>query len=293
MKNLMTHLNGILIAVLILGWLPQVAGAETSLETLDANKKAVEKMRKEDYAGAERELIKEVGKGPTRPELLYNLGLSLEGQGLKEKAQQAYDQVQKSSAGSLDRSAQTAKFRAKFNTAEMAHKDGHREEALKGYLEALHENPTSIEAKTNIELLAQEMKKQQQQDSKQDPKDQPQQKPKETQDSKENKNKEGQEKKDNKKDDSNKNSKEQDKDKDKSKGEEEKNKKKDADKDQQKDSSGHHTPQPKAQPQPFKGENLSPGDVKKIMEELDRQEQRVRGEYSRKQMKEKPLEKDW
>ena len=293
MRNLNTSLKFISIAFLISAFQTHLAEAETSLEALDANKKAVEKMRKEDYAGAERELIKEVGKGPTRPELLYNLGLSLEGQGLKDKARQAYDQVQKSSVGSSDSSTQNAKFRAKFNSAEMAHKEGHREEALKGYLEALQENPESIEAKTNIELLAQEMKKQQQQDSKQDPKDQPQQKPKETQDSKENKNKEGQDKKDNKKDESNKNSKEQDKDKDKSKGEEEKNKKKDAEKDQQKDSSGRHAPQPKPQPQPFKGENLSPGDVKKIMEELDRQEQRVRGEYSRKQMKEKPLEKDW
>jgi Ca-activated chloride channel homolog len=49
----------------------------------------------------------------------------------------------------------------------------------------------------------------------------------------------------------------------------------------------------KPQPRPFKSEELSQGDVKKILEELDRQEQRVRFEYSKKQVKEKTRDKDW
>jgi len=38
---------------------------------------------------------------------------------------------------------------------------------------------------------------------------------------------------------------------------------------------------------------LSPSDVNKILGELKQQEQRIRGEYNRKEAKEPPRGKDW
>lgn len=64
--------------------------------------------------------------------------------------------------------------------------------------------------------------------------------------------------------------------------------KKDGEKDQ---SQGYAQNRP--QPKKFKSEELSQGDVNKILGEIKQQEQKIRAEFQRKEVKEKPREKDW
>lgn len=50
---------------------------------------------------------------------------------------------------------------------------------------------------------------------------------------------------------------------------------------------------PKYQPRPFKGDELSEGDVKKILGELRNQEQKIRANFDKRERKENRNEKDW
>ena len=50
---------------------------------------------------------------------------------------------------------------------------------------------------------------------------------------------------------------------------------------------------PKYKPRPFQGDQLSEGDVKKILGELRSQEQKIRANYDKKERKEKKNDKDW
>jgi Ca-activated chloride channel homolog len=85
----------------------------------------------------------------------------------------------------------------------------------------------------------------------------------------------------------------QDKEKQKEKDKEQDKQQQSQNDDKEKDSKDKQFEKNKPKPRPFKSEELSQSDVKKILEELDRQEQRVRFEYSKKQVKEKTRDKDW
>lgn len=137
-------------------------------------------------------------------------------------------------------------------------------EALSHYQAALDMITDSPEIKTNIELLMQQQK----QDQKQN-KNQSEQKDKKPESDKD------------KKPDSDKDS-DKDKESDPRKNEQEQENKK-------KQSS------PKYQPRPFKGDELSEADVKKILGELKNQEQKIRANFDKKEKKgkEKNNEKDW
>lgn len=142
------------------------------------------------------------------------------------------------------------------------------DEALKYYQRALDIKPDSKETKENIELLIQkqqqEQKQQQQQQSGEGQKD-----PKDGQ---------GQ-------------SKEQNPDQKDQQGE---GKKKDQEGDDPKDNKNKETGKsPKYKPRPFKGDQLSEGDVKKILGELSSQDKKIRSQYEQKNRKEGRNEKDW
>lgn len=132
-------------------------------------------------------------------------------------------------------------------------------EALAHYQAALDLNPTSIESKTNIELLTQQQSGQ----GKGDQSNQDQNK----QDSKDNK--------------------EQKDQGDKSQDSKDKS-------DQKKDESNKKAENsPKYKPRPFKGDQLSENDVKKILGELGQQEKKIRANFDKKERKESRNEKDW
>ena len=143
-------------------------------------------------------------------------------------------------------------------------------EALEQYQAALDLVPDSKEVKTNIELLIQQQQQDQKKNGKgdKDPNN-PQNKG------------EGENKDDQKPGDDQQNQKDQ---KDKDDQKEGKDKKDD----QKKEGS------PKYQPRPFKGDQLSEGDVKKILGELKNQEQKIRANFDKKEKgKSKNNEKNW
>lgn len=149
-------------------------------------------------------------------------------------------------------------------------------EALENYQIALDLQPTSQQIKTNIELLIQQQQQDQQKDQQ-----------KKDGEQKQNSNGQGQGQNQDKKDgeDEDKNNPEN---KDNKQDEnQDKQDEKDG-KDQEKQSSA------KYQPRPFKGDQLSEGDVKKILGELRNQEQKIRANFDKKEKgKTKNNDKDW
>nr|WP_295901119.1 tetratricopeptide repeat protein [uncultured Bdellovibrio sp.] len=146
-------------------------------------------------------------------------------------------------------------FMARFNQAQLLGKAKKVDEALAMYQKALEIIPSSKEAKTNIELLTQA------QQGGGDGQNQDQKNQQQGQQNQQQKPQDGKDQKD----------------KDK--------------KDEPKE--GPKQQSPKYKPRPFQGKELSEGDVKKILGELKQQEEKIRAEYNRKEVKEQPRDKDW
>lgn len=80
---------------------------------------------------------------------------------------------------------------------------------------------------------------------------------------------------------------------DSNKPEDSKDKDKDKDKDKEEEKPQNYKESPKYKPREFKGKDLSEYDVKQILGEIERQEQKMRADYHRKQTKERARDKDW
>ncbi len=192
---------------------------------------------------------------PSSATLHLNIGLAFEQTGQIDKAMQSYQNAEKIS------NDPAIKFQAIFNQAQIQGKDKKIDEALTLYQKALEIDPDSVPVKTNIELLLQ---------------GQGQGGGKDDNDKKDDKDKKDQQGKGDPKDDKGKD--QDDKPKDD----------KDGDKQDKK-----YAPQQRKQPKPFKSEELTESDVKKIFGEIKQQEQKIRGEFGKKTIKEKPQGKDW
>lgn len=229
---------------------------------IQLNNQGADFLKNQNYTAAQERFILGLAKAPFWPEVHINLGLSFYGLNQVEKAEASFNTALKLS------NSDEIKFVALFNLAELNGKAKKVDIALNYYQQALQLNPSSIETKTNIELLIQDQQGGGQGENKDEDKDQ---QGKDNKD--ENKDSEGKDKKENEE------QKESDKDKDKDKD-------KENDKPKQ---YGKNKPQPKQ----FKSENLTPGDVNKILGELRQQEQKIRAEFNKKTGKEKPRDKDW
>ena len=224
-----------------------------------ANREGVEQLKKSNPAAAQNRFIEALSKAPYDARIHLNLGLSFEMLGQPDKAEASYRAAQ-----SLAKDGE-ALFSAHFNIGQLQQKAKKVDEALVSYQEALKIDPNSKETKTNIELMTQS----QQGGGKGDSKDQD--KDKNDKDKNKDKNDQNKDNKDDKKDD--KDDKGQDKDK-----------KPDDKKEYKKN---------KPQPQKFKSEELNQGDVNKILGEIKQQEQKIRAEFNKKDVKETAKDKDW
>lgn len=74
---------------------------------------------------------------------------------------------------------------------------------------------------------------------------------------------------------------------------EKKDKDKDKEEDQEKNQEKKYAESPKYKPREFQGKELTEYDVKQILGEIERQEQKMRSDYHRKKTKEKARDKDW
>ncbi|PWU14804.1 MAG: hypothetical protein C5B49_12620 [Bdellovibrio sp.] len=144
-------------------------------------------------------------------------------------------------------------FGGHFNQGVLHQSEKDVDQALRQYQAALDIQPDSKETKINIELMMQQQK----------------------QDQKGQSGKDGKNSQDNK-----------DPSKDQKEGD-------DKDQDKKKDQPKKYADQPKPQPRPFKSEQLDQKDVNKILAEIRQQEQKIRGEYNRREVKEQPRDKDW
>lgn len=274
----------LVLSVVFLSWsglvkIPSGVFSWTSfphLQSLYLNRKANQFYKSENYLAAFDTNVKTLEFDPFAAEVHLNLGLFYESQKQPEKALPSYQNALKYSK------TDEMRFMSLFNEAQMLGKDKKVDEALALYEQALEIEPASKEVKTNIELLIQQ---QQQQQQGQDGENKEEKDPKENKDSKGGKGQDQKDQKDDKKDQKGDESKDQKDPKDQEGQDKEKEKK---DKDNKK-----YGQNPKPQPKPFKAEDLSEGDVKKILGEIKQQEQKIRSEYNRKEVKEQPRDKDW
>lgn len=233
------------------------------LKSLVLNRQANQQLKAQNYGVAFDNYIKTLEFDPFSAETHLDLGLTYEGQQQMDKAMPSYLNAEKYAKND------EVKFMAYFNQAQLLGKEKKVDEALALYQKALGIDPTSKETKHNIELLIQ-----MQQDQKgggennQDQKDKDKQDQQDKQDQKDNKDKKDKDQKDQQQDP------------------------KDG-KDKKKEQPKEYKQNGKPQPRPFKGKELSEGDVKKILGEIKQQEQKIRSEYNRKEVKEQPRDKDW
>ncbi len=221
------------------------------LKTLELNREGNKNLQAQSFGPAMDKYIEGLRYDPFAGALHLNLGLSFEGLQQAEKAIQSYKEAE---ALALKEQNPTLIFMARFNQAQLLGKAKKVDEAIALYQKALEIIPSSVETKTNIELLTQSQQGQGGQDNQQ-----------QNQQGNQNQQQKQQNQGDNK----------DQKDKD------------------QKEEPQQVQQSSKYKPRPFQGKELSEGDVKKILGELKQQEEKIRAEYNRKEMKEQPRDKDW
>ena len=229
--------------------------------------KSKEQVQKKENEAAHDSVLKALENEPESLALQSNLGITFDATEKKEDAEKSL-----LSALSLART-EADKFKVHFNLGVLFGLQKKIEQALTHYQAALEILPTSIETKHNIELLIEQQKQQQQN------KDQDQQQKKDQQQGGS-----GQ-------DDQQKKDQQQNKDggqDQKDPKDDQKDEKKDQPKDQDRKGSA------KYKPRPYQGEQLSEGDVKKILGELSQQDKKIRSNFNKKeQRKEDRNGKDW
>lgn len=236
------------------------------LRTLQLNREGNKALTGQTYPSAMDKYIQALTFDPFVGALHLNLGLSFEGQQQADQAMKSYKEAE---SLALKEENMPLVFMARFNQAQLLGKAKKVDEAIDLYQKALDIIPTSVEAKTNIELLTQSQqgsggdKNQEQKDDQQgEGKDQKQGDKKDQKDQKD----------------------PQDQ-KDPKESEDEKKEKENKPKEMQQSA--------KYKPRPFNGKELSESDVKKILGELKQQEEKIRAEYNKKDFKEQPRDKDW
>lgn len=239
----------------------QARAERPDLRALLKNKQGQDLYQKELPSEALAKWIQALESSPETPELHLNIGKAFEALGDSEKALAAYRAAERLSDGP------EIQFLSRFNQGALYQKGKKVDEALKAYLLALEVNPTSQETKINIELLIQ----QQQQDQKQ---------------------KGGQGESQDQKDQENKDQKDQNQDQKESDSKDQKDQKDQGEKEKEQEKPKSYSNK-KPQPRPFKSEELTPSDVNKILGELRNQEQRIRAEFNKREVKERPKDKDW
>ena len=218
------------------------------------NREGIQAFKGNSPTVAQEKFVQGLSATPFEAKLHLNLGLSFETLGQNEKAQAAYETALKFAQDD------ETKFVANFNLGQMQQKAKNKDEALKYYQEALKYQPNSVETKTNIELL--------------------------TQDGQGGGGQGDQQKKDQQDKDGKGDSQQQQADGDKEKEQKDKDGQGQQDKPKQ---YGKNKPQP----QKFKSEELTQGDVNKILGEIKQQEQKIRADFNKREVKEQPNAQDW
>tara|TARA_R110001583_G_scaffold44101_6_gene139895 strand:- start:1695 stop:2531 length:837 start_codon:yes stop_codon:yes gene_type:complete len=235
----------------------------------------------DDFVSAEMEYRKAISENPTTVAGVYNLGNSYYKKGNFEEALYRHQQAVKTAT------SKTEKHKAFHNIGNILMKNKKCKEAAEAFKSALRNDPTDDETRYNF-ALAKECAEQQKQDQQDENKDD------ENKDKNED-NKENKDQKDNKDKDGDKDHENKDKgDEDKKEGEDKKDdegKPKDEKEDKGKGDE-EKKDQPKPKPQPGQ---LSPQQIKNLLEAMNNQEQRVQEKMNAEKEKGVKIrtEKDW
>ena len=236
----------------------------------------------DDFVSAEMEYRKAISKQPTVVAGVYNLGNSYYKKGNFEEALYRHEQAAKTA------NSKSEKHKAFHNIGNILMQNKKCKEAVEAFKNALRNDPTDDETRYNYALAkecAEQQKQDQQDENKDDQNKDKNEENKENQDQKDNK--------DNKDKEGDKEDENKDKgDQDKKDGEDEKDdegKPKD-----EKEDKGKGDQEKKEQPKPQPGQ-LSPQQIKNLLEAMNNQEQKVQEKMNEEKQKGVKIktEKDW
>lgn len=256
-------------------------------------------IRDGNFPKAEGEYRKAIAKNPADPVAKYNLANSYYNTEKYDEAHQRYIETAKVATSKLE------KHKAFHNQGNTYMEQKKYQEAVEAYKNALRNNPKDDETRYNLALAKKMLEQQQQQndqnqDNKDQNKDQNQDNKDQEGDNKEKEKDQGEEDKDKEGDQKDKG--DQGEDKDDKEGEDEKDKEgdpkdeKDKGKDQEdkKDGEGKPEDQQQQPPQQVQGQ-LSPQQVKNLLEAMNNEEKKVQDKINAKKVKgtKTRTDKDW
>ena len=228
----------------------------------------------EVFDEAEMAYRRALSKAPEKPEALYNLGNTHFQEQDFEEAKQRYFQTQKFTEN------KSSKHHAFHNMGNVFMKQKDYAKAVEAYKNALRNNPEDEETRYNYALAKELLEKEQEQQQNQDQNDQQDQQDKDNKD-------------DNEKGDKDKDSGQDDEDKEGDEGENEENKKDEGD--QQEENQPKEGDQEKEQPSQSRQKELSPEQVKSLLEAMSNQEKKVQDKVNAEKVQGTPVrgQKDW
>ena len=269
MKKQIFFLTAYIIGVLTL----TAQEGEVINHIFDGNQQAELK----EFNEAEMAYRRALSKAPEKPEALYNLGNTHFEEQDFDEAKQRYFQTQKFTENKF------SKQQAFHNLGNVFMKQKDYAKAVEAYKNALRNNPEDEETRYNYALAKELLKKEQDQQN-QDQQDQQNEDEQENKDQNQDQNKEGDKDKDSGQDNDEEQGDEGDKDEDKKE-----------EGDQKKENQPQQGDQEKEQPaQPRKTE-LSPEQVKSLLEAMSNQEKKVQDKVNAEKVQGIPVrgQKDW
>lgn len=281
MKSQMKQL--VLILLMVTSWFSFAQDDTKEKEQLKAIQKANsyvydanELVDKDDYVAAEMEYRKAISEQPTTVSGTYNLGNSYYQKGNYEEALYRHQQAAKNAEDRAE------KHKAFHNIGNILMKNEKCQEAVEAFKNALRNDPTDDETRYNL-ALAKECAERQQENNK-DKKDEDENKEDNQDQEKEDQQNQDQQNQDDK------DQGDQD-EKDGDDKEDEKGKPKDDKKDNQ---GGDEKDKDQQKPQPQPGQ-LSPQQIKNLLEAMNNQEQKVQEKMNAEKQKGTPVktDKDW
>ena len=269
MKKQIFFLTAYIIGVLTL----TAQEGEVVNHIFDGNQQAESK----EFNEAEMAYRRALSKAPEKPEALYNLGNTHFEEQDFDEAKQRYFQTQKFTENKF------SKQQAFHNLGNVFMKQKDYAKAVEAYKNALRNNPEDEETRYNYALAKELLKKEKDQQN-QDQQDQQNEDEQENKDQNQDQNKEGDKDKDSGQDNDEEQGDEGDKDEDKKE-----------EGDQKKENQPQQGDQEKEQPaQPRKTE-LSPEQVKSLLEAMSNQEKKVQDKVNAEKVQGIPVrgQKDW
>ena len=269
MKKQIFFLTAYIIGVLTL----TAQEGEVINHIFDGNQQAESK----EFNEAEMAYRRALSKAPEKPEALYNLGNTHFEEQDFDEAKQRYFQTQKFTENKF------SKQQAFHNLGNVFMKQKDYAKAVEAYKNALRNNPEDEETRYNYALAKELLKKEQDQQN-QDQQDQQNEDEQENKDQNQDQNKEGDKDKDSGQDNDEEQGDQGDKDEDKKE-----------EGDQKKENQPQQGDQEKEQPaQPRKTE-LSPEQVKSLLEAMSNQEKKVQDKVNAEKVQGIPVrgQKDW